>query len=60
MNHIPELEHHCGSWVITRKSDGRVVGEFFDRENVSMFDPEKVLIETAAAYLARINEEAQK
>lgn len=60
MEHIPELEHHCNSWVITRKSDGRVVGEFYERANVAMFDPEKVVIETAVVYLARINQEAKQ
>lgn len=52
---VPELEHHCGSWVVTRRSTGEVIGEFFVRANVGRFDPEKVLIETAVQYLARVN-----
>ncbi len=44
-----------GSWVVTRRSDGHVIGEFFDRKNVNKFDPKKVRIETAAEYLGRIN-----
>ncbi len=52
---IPELEHHCGSWVATRRETNEVIGEFYVRANVEKFDPKKVLIETAAQYLARIN-----
>jgi hypothetical protein len=51
---IPELEEHCGSWVVSRL-DGEVVGEFFDRRIVERFDPKKVIIETAMQYLGRIN-----
>lgn len=55
MRHIPELEHHCNSWVVTRKADGQVIGEFFNRKNVEQFNPEKVTIETTLQYLCRIN-----
>ncbi|WP_396328515.1 hypothetical protein [Burkholderia anthina] len=57
---IPELEPYCGSWVVTRKATGEVFGEFFVRSNVAKFDPDKVLIETAAQYLGRINREIRK
>ena len=43
------------SWVITRKTTGEVIGEFFDRRNVDKFDPAKCLIETAHEYLCQIN-----
>jgi hypothetical protein len=52
---IPKLEPHCGSWVISRRSTGEVIGEFFDRRIVERFDQSKCLIETAAQYLGRIN-----
>lgn len=52
---IPDLEPHCGSWIVTRKADSAVIGEFFSRANVERFDPAKVVIETAQQYLARIN-----
>lgn len=55
MSHIPDLEPHCNSWVVTRKATGEVVGEFYDRKLVERFDPAKCLIETAAQYLGRIN-----
>jgi hypothetical protein len=58
MKTVPGLERFCGSWIVTRRATGAVIGEFFDRNNVEKFDPEKCLIETAAQYLGRVN--AQK
>ena len=55
MSHIPQLPHHCNSWVVTRKATGEVIGEFYDRRNVERFDPEKVTIQTTAKYLAALN-----
>lgn len=55
MTHIPDLEPHCGSWVVIRKSDGVVIGEFFNRKNVEKFDPEKVTVMTTAQYLGSLN-----
>lgn len=45
----------AGSWVITRKASGEVIGEFYDRSIVARFNPDTCLIETALAYLQRIN-----
>lgn len=55
MKHIPELEHNCGSWVVSRKADGQVIGEFFNVNNVKKFNPNKVIVETTLQYLCRIN-----
>lgn len=55
MSHVPPLEPHCGSWIVTRKATGEVVGEFYDRATVERFDPATCRIETAAQYLARLN-----
>ena len=52
---IPKLEQGCGSWVVTRKATGEVIGEFFDASSVAKFNPEKVVIETFHQYLCRIN-----
>jgi hypothetical protein len=57
MNHVPKLDHLSGSWIITRIKDGSVVGEFYDINNVSRFNPETCNIETAYQYLTRINKE---
>jgi hypothetical protein len=43
------------SWVVSRKSDGAVIGEFFDYRNVCKFDPSKVVIESSYVYLCRLN-----
>lgn len=59
MTAIPPLERHCGSWILTRKATGEVIGEFFDRRSVERFDPAKVLIETAHQYLVRLNRETR-
>lgn len=45
------------SWIITRRSTGEVIGEFYDYRNVARFNPEKVLIETALEHLQRINKQ---
>jgi hypothetical protein len=50
-----ELEEMNMSWILTCKSDGEVIGEFYDRRMVDRFNPSKVLIETAGEYLGRIN-----
>ena len=55
MNEVPELEHHCGSWIISRKSDGKSVLETFSREIAEKINTEKYTIETALQYLCRIN-----
>lgn len=56
-DHVPPLEPWCGSWVVTRRADGEVIGEFFDRRTVEAFNPETCLIETTAQYLGRVNRE---
>jgi hypothetical protein len=53
MTVIPELESHCGSWIVTRP-DGFVF-ELFERENVQIAANRDWRIETAAQYLGRIN-----
>lgn len=55
MNHIPKLEAHCNSWIVTRKSDGKIIGEFWVRKSVELFNPDLVIIKTAAQHLADIN-----
>ena len=57
---VPELKHGCNSWVASRKETGEVIGEFFERKSVEKFNPEKVLIETTADYLARYNAEVRR
>jgi hypothetical protein len=54
---IPELDHFSGSWVVTRKVDGSVIGEFYERGNVEKFNSETCVVETRYQYLCRINRE---
>ena len=54
-SHIPPLEPHCGSWVVTRRDTGEAIGEFYTRANVARFDPAKVVVQTAAQYLGALN-----
>lgn len=52
---IPELEPHCGSWIVTARRDGKVVGEFYSRSLVERINTERYSVETAAQYLGRLN-----
>jgi hypothetical protein len=54
---VPELERHCGSWIVSRKSTGEAIAEFFraDRHLVERINTAAYRIETAAQYLGRIN-----
>lgn len=57
---IPNLPPHCNSWIVTRKADGQVIGEFYNRKNIERFNPEKVLIQTADVYLASLNQKEKQ
>lgn len=50
---IPELEPHCGSWIVTAP-DGRVV-ELYERRNVELAARNGWSVETTLQYLVRIN-----
>jgi len=52
---VPELEHISGSWIVTRKKEGSVIGEFYNSETVERFNPDTCHVETALQYLCRIN-----
>ena len=51
------MDRQAGSWVVTRRATGEVVGEFFNWRTVRQFNPAAVVIETAGEYLSRINRE---
>lgn len=52
---IPQLEHHCGSWIVSCKDTGKAVLESFSRDVVSRINQERYRVETAAQYLSRFN-----
>lgn len=56
---IPKLDHFSGSWVVTRKADGSVIGEFYNSDNVRLFNLNTCRIETTLQYLNRINRETR-
>lgn len=51
---VPELDIYSGSWVVSRKDNGKVVFETFSKESLLGLIAEKVVIETAYQYLTRI------
>ncbi len=57
---VPELAPHEGSWIVTRKAGGTVVGEFFDRAHVERFNGATCQVETIGTYLARVNQAARE
>lgn len=52
---IPELEHHCGSWIIVRRATGLPVLETYSREVASAVNAERYEVLTALQWLARFN-----
>jgi hypothetical protein len=53
---VPSLEPHCGSWIISRLSDGVAVLETFEKGIAESVNQELYKVETAAQYLGRLNE----
>ena len=58
-NPIPK-DSFSGSWVVTEKLTGKVVGEFFNQKTVEKINTKKYLVETAGQYLGRINRESRR
>ncbi len=52
---VPELEAHCGSWIVSCRDTGAAVIELFERETAERINQEKYRVETAAQYLGRVN-----
>lgn len=59
-DYIPALPPGCGSWVVVSRETGKAIGEYFERRSLRRFDPDKVHILTALAWLQRVNEEARQ
>lgn len=53
---IPSLEHHSGSWIITCRKTGKAVMETFRRDTARSINQSRYKVETAAEYLARVNQ----
>ena len=52
---IPELEPHCGSWIVTSRETGEVVLETFERKTAEAINQEKYMVQTALQHLASLN-----
>lgn len=52
---IPELEHHCGSWVVVDREMGGAVLETFSRSVAEAVNLERYEVMTALEYLAALN-----
>ena len=55
MTLAPDLEPHCGSWIVVH--DGRALCELFERENADRAAQLGLEVVTAAEWLARVNRE---
>ena len=51
---IPELEHHCGSWIVVDRLTGKAVLETFERKTGRAINQERYEVLTALQYLSRI------
>ena len=56
--HTPELEPHCGSWIVTRNDTGAAVLETFSRKVADAVNRDRYTVQTAAQYLAQLNRTA--
>ena len=55
MQDVPELEHHCGSWVVVSRATGKAVIEIFERRNAERLNFDKYELQTATQWLANLN-----
>ncbi len=52
---IPDLEAHCGSWIIVRRSTGLPVLETFSKRLAEAINQANYEVLTAQQWLARFN-----
>lgn len=55
---VPNLERHCGSWVIVNAL-GKAVAEVYERRNAEKADAAGYEVVSAATWLARVNYEVR-
>lgn len=51
----PDLPHGCGSWIVTRRDTGDAVLETFSRKVAESVNLGPYRVESALAYLQRVN-----
>lgn len=52
---IPELEPHCGSWVVISRETGQPIFETFNRATARAVNQARYEVLTAAQWLGRFN-----
>ena len=57
---VPDLEPHCGSWVIVCRESGSPVLETFNRATAAAINTVKYEVLTALQWLARLNRKAKE
>ena len=55
MTQIPELERHCGSWIIVSRESGKPAIETFQRHIAEAVNQERYEVLTALQWLVRFN-----
>ena len=53
---IPELEHHCGSWIVVSRVTGKPVLETFSKAVAEAVNQEGYEVLTALQWLCRFNQ----
>jgi hypothetical protein len=56
---IPELEPHCGSWIITDRATGKAVLETVSRRTAEAVNQSRYRVQTALQYLADLSRAGQ-
>lgn len=52
---VPDLEPHCGSWVIVHRETGEAVMETFNRSTAEKVNQSAFEVVTALQWLDRVN-----
>lgn len=52
---IPELPHHCNSWIVVRRETGEAVLETRNRKVVEAVNQEKHEVKTFLQYIVDLN-----
>jgi len=55
MQPIPELERHCGSWIIVDRATGESVFETFERATAERVNQDRYEVLTALQWHVRFN-----
>lgn len=56
---IPNLERHCGSWIVVCRATGTPVFETFSRATAERVNQSRYEVLTAAQWLTRFNRAAK-